>query len=176
MRTWWLPIALGLGVAALVAWWPTPANEADVAPAMWEPPFVTGAPGSKLLAWDGGWTLQNVTCPCPEAGAQVAPNASVRVTVWVFDANRLLVATNVPAPDHGHQEYYPDFVQVPDAWWYLGEGEAPNGSRVPPALRSEIRASLVGSHTGQVVSMETRAYDWAIEGGLWVTGRIEAAK
>jgi len=100
---------------------------------------------------------------------------ATEVTLYVFDGDGELVASNAGATGRDRFRLYGDFVTVSDRPWYLGSGPVPDGMRVPEGYVGFARSHLVGMPVGAVATahVPTHEYDW-LTGPLWVMVRVDA--
>ncbi len=100
-------------------------------------------------------------------------NATV-VTIFVFNEQGELLASNAGATSRNRYHLYGDFVTLSSRPWYLGEGPTPQGMRVPDGYESFARKGLAGLPVGATAHalVERHEYDWLV-GSIWVLVQID---
>lgn len=99
----------------------------------WRTPFV----GTALALGCGAGSA------CPAFRASDAPpgprlgsrgNDTARLSIYVFDDEGLLLASNAAPADRARFSQAASYRTIPDAWWYLGSGPTPAGTRLIPSV------------------------------------------
>ncbi len=102
-------------------------------------------------------------------------NATV-IRFWAFDTQGRLFATNTPTIDTDVYELHPQFQPLPRGAWYLGTGDAPNGTQNLPMFKSQARALLDGLPQGGIATTITNQFEWYMGDSLVMTARIDGLR
>ncbi|MGB1585992.1 MAG: hypothetical protein ACPHID_02970 [Thermoplasmatota archaeon] len=112
--------------------------------------------------------------PVPDAPGFDATNQSVRLTLYAFNAQGELVASNAPARDIDRFDLYGDFILLGDDPWYLGNGTRADALQLP--FGGDVAAAaLHGLPVGGIATVHVpdHPYAWLV-GELWLTGRVNS--
>ncbi len=99
-------------------------------------------------------------------------NATV-AQIWAFDTQGRLFATNAPTGAADAYELHPQYTALPGGAWYLGDGEAPNGTTNFPMLKNQARALVNGLPEGGIATSVTDQFRWYMNDSLILTARID---
>jgi hypothetical protein len=102
--------------------------------------------------------------------------SAVRATVYVFMETGDVLASNAPGEELGRFRISPDYTDLGNATWYLGDGAAPPGMTSPhPLIRGPAREALWGRPVGGVGVATIRSeLVLTLYGPLLVTAQIDA--
>lgn len=111
--------------------------------------------------------------PAPDATGFDAANQTVRLTLYAFNAQGELVASNAPARDIDRFPLYGDFILLGDDPWFVGNGTRADALQLPFGA-DLAAAALDGLPVGAIATVHVveHPYDWLV-GDLWLTGRID---
>ena len=146
----------------------------------WRTPYVayqSSTPHLVLCMSSFPCGLAHVVADADSARFGVAGYNATRLTVHVFDAEGVLVASSGTEAERARFDRGTGETAIPDETWYLGaNATAPNGTRPLPgaakALLGPLRPLVVGQPVGGIVTFETdAARPWFDT--LYVTARID---
>lgn len=122
-------------------------------------------------------------CPQPEApwntrlpADQIrfdAANDTLRLSLYAFNADGELLASNARAVDLELFDLYADYIPLSNVRWYLGDGNV-SGAQSLPFGSDFAAAALDGLPVGGIATVHVvdHPYSWLV-GELWLTGRID---
>ncbi len=143
-----------------------------------EAEWLTEAVGVVTLATGAACHIDGQDCPSVAEAAdgprfgRDGYNAT-KVQFWAFDTQGRLFATNAPRGAADLYELHPQYTALPRDAWYLGAGEAPNGTTNLPAFKGQARALLDGLPDGGIATTVTEQFRWYMDDALILTARVE---
>ena len=134
--------------------------------------LVTGPPRPCAPSGGPGVTVHVSDAPTEER--QNFTGDLVLLTLYIFDSDGLLLASNAPAAELAVWTLHGDYIPLSSGTWYLGEGAAPDGTLSLPFGAAIARDALSDLPVGAVASVHVvdHPYAWYV-GDLWLTARIE---
>lgn len=123
-----------------------------------------------------GFAAVAVEAPEAPTGLFNASRHGVRLTVFVFDADGLLLASNAPAAEQEPFPAHPDkrSVQLENRTWHVGRGPTPDGMASLPVAIGTARDALEGLPVGGVASAAVHEHPYRhLVGPLYVTVQID---